>query len=101
MNTDKDTMDMQGILEEAYTNYSLRSNKPITGKININGNNTQARATKVVNGWKVEIFDEINKKFISSDEYISDILLKQHTEEIERFEKHNATMRNSSGAIIR
>jgi len=86
MYKDKDTHAMEELLKEHYIGYTLRSNKPIERIININA---RVRITRTVKGWDVEILDPEIKQYIPASEFISDIVLKEYTEETERFQKEH------------
>ncbi len=85
MKNDKDTKSLEIICEKIF-DYQVRSTKPIQRKVNINGTIFTVRVTRESTGWKAEIFDHTSNGFISADEFLSDIVLKKYSEDIEKFE---------------
>lgn len=95
MYKDKDTNAMEELMNEHYTGYALYSNKPITRTINLKAKVTITRTAK---GWQVEIFDPTVNHMIPADEFISDMVLKEYTEDIEIFKKEQARRETSERA---
>ena len=84
MKNDKDTLMMESIYEEAFKNFHLKSNKPVTRHVNISAD---VRIIKTINGWKVEIFDKEQNRFIPADEFLSDMVLKGYSADISKYDK--------------
>jgi hypothetical protein len=81
MKDDKDTI----ALIEAYSDYFLRSNKPITRKVQISAD---VRITKTTKGWDVQVFDPEVRTYIPASEFLSDAVLRQYSKDQKNYERN-------------
>jgi hypothetical protein len=91
MKNDKDTIAMSNICE-AMLNYQVRSNKPVQQKVTIDNKSVTVRATRTLDGWKTEVWDETDNKMIPVNDYIASLILTKSTKNIEDFENSQKTI---------
>jgi len=91
MKNDKDTIAMSTICE-AMLNYQVRSNKPVQQKVTIDNKPVTVRATRTLDGWKTEVWDETDNKMIPVNDYIASLVLTKSTKNIEDFENSQKTI---------
>ena len=87
---DKDSLEMETLYEHQFSDFFLRSTKPVIKKVNISAD---VRITKIPKGWNVEVFDVEHKSFVPAEEFLSNLVLKKYSEDQKHYEKAVADMK--------